>query len=107
MAKIYDVVATVGTYQKDGEKKYLNKNVGSVIETKHGLAIQIDAHFNLAALPMTEDGKVWLKLFEPQDSREDKPQDQSAPQPQQRSPQPQQTNPTPPPMDSFDDDIPF
>ena len=97
MAKKYDVVATVGTYQKDGEKKYLNKNVGSVIETKHGLAIQIDAHFNLAALPMTDDGKVWLKLFEPQDSRGGNPQAQPAPQPKQAPPQ----------NDSFDDDIPF
>lgn len=69
MAKVYDVVATVGTYEKNGEKKYLTKNVGEVIDTKHGLAMKIDATFNPAGCTKTDDGKVWLKLFEPrQDS---------------------------------------
>lgn len=69
MAKVYDVVATTGTYVKDGVTKYLSKNVGEVIETKNGLAIKMDATFNPAGCTKTDDGKIWLKLFEPrQDS---------------------------------------
>lgn len=70
MAIKYDVVVTTGTYQnKDGEKKFINKNVGAVIEAKHGLSLVMDATFNPAGCQITEDGKVWLKLFEPKDSR--------------------------------------
>jgi hypothetical protein len=68
MAKVYDVVATTGTYVKDGVTKYLSKNVGEVIDTKHGLAMKIDATFNPAGCTKTDDGKVWLKLFEPRES---------------------------------------
>ncbi|CAN8141894.1 hypothetical protein THIOSC13_810008 [uncultured Thiomicrorhabdus sp.] len=65
MAKLYDVSATLGTYTKDGEKKYISRNVGSIIETKNGPMLLIDSSLNLAALDKSEDGKVWLKLFEP------------------------------------------
>jgi len=61
----YHVVATLGTYEKDGQKKYISKNVGSVIETKHGFRLKIDASFNPAGCPRDEDGSVWLALFEP------------------------------------------
>lgn len=94
MAKVYDVVATVGTYQKDGETKYISKNIGEIFETKNGLAMKIDATFNPAGCTKTDDGKVWLKLFEP---RQDSGQ-QSGQQPSQgRAPQPQ------PKFDDFDD----
>jgi hypothetical protein len=69
MAKKFDVVATTGFYMKDGVKKYINKNVGSVIETEHGLSIKLDASFNPSALQRTDDGMVWLKLFEPKENR--------------------------------------
>ena len=67
MAKVYDVVATVGTYMKGDERKYLTKNVGEVIDTKHGLALKMDATFNPAGCTKTDDGKIWLKLFEPRE----------------------------------------
>ena len=96
MAKVYDVVATTGTYVKDGVTKYLSKNVGEVIDTKHGLAMKIDATFNPAGCTKTDDGKVWLKLFEPrQDSGQQSGQGRAAPA--QSAPQ----------HDDFDSDIPF
>lgn len=71
MAKVYDVVSTTGTYtDKQGQKKYLSKNVGEIIETKHGLSMKMDATFNPAGCEKTEDGKIWLKLFEPRDNNQ-------------------------------------
>lgn len=79
MAKVYDVVATVGTYMKGEERKYLTKNVGEVIDTKHGLALKMDATFNPAGCTKTDDGKIWLKLFEPrQDSGQQSGQGRAA-----------------------------
>jgi single-strand DNA-binding protein len=69
MAKLYDVVCTTGKYQKDGDTKYLSKNVGSMIETKNGPMLLLDASFNPAGCERGEDGKVWLKLFTPRDDR--------------------------------------
>ena len=89
MAKTFDVVATLGTYEKDGEKKYISKNVGSIIETRHGQRLKLDATFNPAGCPRDEDGSVWLALFEP------KPRDN-----QQRAPQQQ-------PQFKDDEPIPF
>lgn len=63
----YDVVATVGTYEKDGQKKYLTRNVGKVMQTKSGLRLKLDATFNPAGCPRDEDGSVWLALFEPKE----------------------------------------
>ncbi len=94
MAKVYDVVATTGTYVKDGVTKYLSKNVGEVIETKNGLAIKMDATFNPAGCTKTDDGKVWLKLFEPRESGQQPGQGRA---PVQSAPK----------QDNFDDDIPF
>lgn len=94
MAKLYDVVATTGTYQKDGQTKYLNKNIGSVLETKNGLSIKIDRSFNLAALEGTEDGYAWLKLFEhkPQVGQQQPHRPQ---QPQQAAPSQDDEDPIP------------
>jgi single-strand DNA-binding protein len=65
MGKLFDVVATTGTYEKDGEKKYLNKNIGAVILDRNGKhRLTLDSSFNLAALDKDEQGKVWLALFE-------------------------------------------
>ncbi len=65
MAKKYDVVATLGTYERDGEKKYISRNVGSVIQTQKGFRLALEATFNPAGCRVEEDGKVWLALFEP------------------------------------------
>ena len=62
----YDVVATVGKYEKDGQTKYLTKNVGRILETKDGhKKLLLDSSFNPAGCERGEDGKVWLALFEP------------------------------------------
>lgn len=93
MSKIYDVVATTGTYQKDGEKKYISRNVGAVIETKHGPRLILEKSFNPAGCPGgTDDGKIFLALFEP---RSDSGGGQS-----------QGGGFSGPPADDFDDDIP-
>ena len=68
----YDVVATLGTYQKDGETKYISRKVGAVIETKHGPSLKLDATFNPAGCVKGDDGGVWLKFFEPRDKQQQK-----------------------------------
>lgn len=90
----YDVVATVGSYEKAGEKKYINRKVGAVIQTEKGFRMKLDAFFNPAGCPVDEDGSIWLALFEPRD-------DQQQGQPQQRS-QPQRQ-----PEPDLESDIPF
>lgn len=65
MSKKYDVVATIGSYEKNGEKKYLTRNVGSIIQTQKGFRLALDASFNPAGCRVEEDGKVWLALFPP------------------------------------------
>jgi len=95
MSKKYDVVATLGTYEKNGEKKYVTRNVGAVISTQHGFRLKLDASFNPAGCVRTEDGSVWLALFEPKE--------REAPQPQRQAPQQAQTGG----YDDFSDDIPF
>lgn len=81
MARKYDVVATLGTYQKDGETKYLTRNVGTVIETQKGLRLKLEASFNPAACRMDDDGRIWLALFEPRDDQQgaQQPAPQTAP----------------------------
>lgn len=98
MSKRYDVVATIGQYEKDGQTKYVTRNVGAVIQTSKGFRLKLDASFNPAGCPRSDDGGVWLALFEPRD-------DQQQGQPQQRQ-QPQRSQQAAPP-DDFDQDIPF
>ncbi len=97
MSKRYDVVATIGQYEKDGQTKYVTRNVGAVIQTSKGFRLKLDASFNPAGCPRSDDGGVWLALFEP---RDDQQQTQQAPRQAQRS---QQAAPS----DEFVDDIPF
>jgi hypothetical protein len=75
MSKLFDVVATTGKYQKDGQTKYLNKTVGSIIETKHGNRLKLAAWFNPAGCEKDEDGSVWLALFPPKDKQQQQPED--------------------------------
>lgn len=76
MSRKFDVVATVGTYKKGEETKYLNKTVGSIIETKHGLRLKLGAWFNPAGCARDEDGSIWLALFEPKDKPQGQQQSQ-------------------------------
>ncbi|HCF7612813.1 hypothetical protein [Pseudomonas aeruginosa] len=94
MSVKYDVVATVGQYEKDGQTKYLSRKVGVIVNTKHGFRLKMDACFNPAGCPRTDDGGVWLALFEPKEKEQ-----------QQRQQQSQQA--APPASNDFDDDIPF
>lgn len=100
MSKRYDVVATIGQYEKDGQTKYVTRNVGAVIQTSKGFRLKLDASFNPAGCQRSDDGGVWLALFEPRDD-----QQQGQPQ-QQRQGQPQRSQQAAPP-DDFDDDLPF
>lgn len=78
----YDVVATTGTYQdkQTGQTKYINRNVGAVIQNDKGFSLALDASFNPAGCPKRDDGKVWLALFEPrQDNGGQQQQDQGPP----------------------------
>ena len=93
----YDVVATVGKYEKNGETKYISRKVGAVIQTDKGFRMKMDAFFNPAGCKVDEDGSIWLALFEPRDDQQQGRQ--QAPRQAQRSQQP-----APP---DFDDDLPF
>tara|TARA_Y100000310_G_C20704315_1_gene833548 strand:- start:32089 stop:32370 length:282 start_codon:yes stop_codon:yes gene_type:complete len=65
-----NIVATIGKYQSNGETKYVNRNVGKLMETQHGLKITLDASFNPAGCEKGEDGSVWLSLFDPKPKQE-------------------------------------
>jgi single-strand DNA-binding protein len=93
----YDVVATVGKYEKNGETKYISRKVGAVIQTDKGFRMKMDAFFNPAGCKVDEDGSIWLALFEPRDDQQQT--QQQAPRQAQRS---QQAAPP-----DFDDDLPF
>lgn len=98
MSKRYDVVATIGQYEKDGQTKYVTRNVGAVIQTSKGFRLKLDASFNPAGCPRSEDGGVWLALFEPRDDQQ---------QTQQPAPRQQQRSQQAAPPDFDDTDIPF
>lgn len=98
MSKRYDVVATIGQYEKDGQTKYVTRNVGAVIQTSKGFRLKLDASFNPAGCQRSEDGGVWLALFEPRDDQQ---------QGQQQAPRQAQRSQQAAPPDDFDQDIPF
>lgn len=98
MSKRYDVVATIGQYEKDGQTKYVTRNVGAVIQTSKGFRLKLDASFNPAGCPRSDDGGVWLALFEPRDEQQ---------QGQQQAPRQTQRSQQAAPPDDFDQDIPF
>lgn len=70
----FDIVATIGSYEKDGQKKYVTRQVGKVVVTKDGhTKIKLDASFNPAGCVKGEDGMVWLSTFEPKTKDASKP----------------------------------
>lgn len=70
MAKKYDVVAIIGKYEKDGQTKFVNRNVGAIIKTDKGFILALDATFNPAGCDKDNNGRVWLALFEPRDDQQ-------------------------------------
>lgn len=63
MAVKYEVVATNGEYEKDGQTKKRYVNMGRVIETKSGsLAVKIDS------IPVGWDGWAYLNTPRERDS---------------------------------------
>lgn len=98
MSYRYDVVATIGTYEKDGETKYITRKVGGVISTDKGFRMKLDASFNPAGCRIGDDGSVWLAFFEPKQKEE---------QQQQRAPQRQAPRQAQQAPDDFDSEIPF
>lgn len=70
MAKKYDLVATTGSYEKDGQTKYINKNVGRVMEWEGKQYIVMDPSFNPAGCLRQKDGSVRIAMFEPRDNNQ-------------------------------------
>lgn len=72
MTKRYDLVATIGSYEKDGETKYLSDNAGTLIVMDDGkMFIKMKPSFNPAGCNRDKEGKVSLAVFEqkPKDSK--------------------------------------
>lgn len=66
MAKLYDIRAKIGEYEKDGETKARYMTIGAVLETKNGgKMIKIDV------IPTNWDGFAYLN--EPYDKESDRP----------------------------------
>jgi hypothetical protein len=61
--KIYNAVATVGTYKdRDGEEKKRYVNVGSVFENDKGqLSLKLDS------VPVGNEWSGWVSFFEPKE----------------------------------------
>lgn len=73
MIKKYDIVATVGTYQKNGETKNKFKNVGVMMEKDGKPFLLLERTFNPAGLPNPDDrDTVLLSLYEPKDNNQQK-----------------------------------
>lgn len=123
----YDVVATLGTYESGGQTKYVNRKVGVILDTQHGLSLKLDCHFSPSGLKKDDSGSVWLKLFPPREFQEKQKQGIQNQIPEQnvhhhQNPPPPQQNPSqayqqhsqgmnrghqPPPPVTYDDDIPY
>lgn len=68
MQKKYDIVATVGSYTKNGETKNRYKNVGVVMEKDGNPFILLDRTFNPAGLQSDKD-TVLLSLYPPKEEK--------------------------------------
>lgn len=71
MIKKYDIVATVGSYTKNGVTKKKYKNVGVVMENDKGPFILLDRSFNPAGVS-SEGENIILSLFAPKVSEDQK-----------------------------------
>lgn len=77
MTKKYDIVATVGTYTKNGQTKNKYKNVGVVMEKDGKPFILLDKTFNPAGMPGDKEN-ILLSLYEPKDKSDDYNQDRKS-----------------------------
>jgi len=93
-----DIVATIGTYEKDGQKKYITRKVGTLLETDKGLRIKLDACFNPAGCKIDAEGSIWLAAFDP------KPRQEAVDQARQQPAHTQKNQANIPPF--FDDAMP-
>ena len=60
--KIYDLVATVGTYtDKQGNEKKRYVNVGAVFEGDKGMSMKLET------LPVGPEWSGWLSFYEPKE----------------------------------------
>ncbi|API59556.1 hypothetical protein BSL82_09705 [Tardibacter chloracetimidivorans] len=67
--KLYDVVATVGSYtDRQGNEKRRYENVGVMMEGDKGPYLMLKRTFNLAGVPSDRD-TVLLSLYEPKDDQ--------------------------------------
>src|SRR3546814_3924730 len=67
--KLYDVVATVGSYtDRSGNENRRYENVGVMMEGDKGPYLMLKRTFNLAGVPSARD-TVLLSLYEPQDDK--------------------------------------
>jgi len=89
--RTHDVVATVGTYKKDGEEKKRYANCGSAFTDDQGrISIKLDT------IPVSPDWSGFLSLYPVENNRQ---------HPQAERPRQQQRTQSQPPMEN--DDIPF
>ncbi len=102
-----EIVATLGMYEKGGQRKYITRKVGTLLETDKGMRIKLDAIFNPAGCRIDEDGSIWLAVFDPKPREEavNSSRDQLA---RQQPKHTQQFSDMPRPnIDNFDDDLPI
>jgi len=65
MGKIYDLVVKVGEYQKDGQAKAKNKNIGIVMQNDKGMYIIMDRTFNPAGVPNPDNKEsLFISMYE-------------------------------------------
>lgn len=102
MPKKYDLAAKIGSYEKDGQQKGIYKNIGAIYETDKGLFMKMAAHFNPAALPIDENGEVWVNMFEPKENKKSEPARSVSPAAHQGAGNAHQVD-----EKEFDQDIPF
>lgn len=79
MIKKYDIVATVGTYQKDGETKKEFRKVGVLMEKDGKPFILLERIFNPAGMPADGKRNVLLSLYEPKEENSHNNQQQEQP----------------------------
>ncbi len=71
MEKIYDIVAKVGTYEKNRETKGRYENVGVVMDGDNGKFIIMKRTFNPAGVPNEQNrDTVILSLFKPKEQQQ-------------------------------------
>ncbi len=93
-----DIVAKVGSYEKDGQTKNRYTKIGVIRENQYGEYLMLDPEINLAGVLIKQrladpkaGGMVMCSIFD----RDDSKQAQAAPR---------QSAPA---ADGFDDDVPF